>query len=119
MAVIWAGQSLKSPHSVTSWRHGAHAGEEGGGRAALASAGGGRPPVVSTVAVRQRLEPVGQRLGPVEGEDVAGARLRVEAVGEVGLDAGGLVDEGQRAAPGGQRCGQALRVARRTGSRRR
>ncbi|MDZ7652834.1 MAG: hypothetical protein U5L03_09920 [Burkholderiaceae bacterium] len=56
-------------------------------------------------------EPKGQRLGRVEGKDVAGARLGVEAVGEVGFGAGGFVDEGQRPAPGRQAGGQALGVA--------
>ena len=48
-------------------------------------------------------------------EDVAGARLGVEAVGEVGFDAGGFVGERQRAAPRGQSIGQALGVSLRLG----
>ncbi len=46
----------------------------------------------------------------MEGEHRPGARLGVEAVGEVGLDAGGFVEEGQRSAPGRQTGGQASRV---------
>lgn len=49
----------------------------------------------------------------MEGEGVASARLWVEAVGEVGLDTGGFVEERQRAAPGGQAVRQAGGVSRR------
>lgn len=55
-------------------------------------------------------QPVGQQVGRVEGEDGAGAWFGVEAVGEVGLDTGGFVEEGQGPAPGRQRGRQALRV---------
>ena len=41
-------------------------------------------------------QPLGQRLGPVEGEHAAAAGLRVIPVGEPGLGPGGLVDERQR-----------------------
>ena len=44
------------------------------------------------------VEPVAQGLGLVEGEDPARARVGVALVAEEGLDAGALVDEGQRAA---------------------
>ena len=45
---------------------------------------------------RHAVDPARQRLGPVEGEDPAAARFRIEPVGEAGFDAGGLVEEGQR-----------------------
>ena len=102
------GGDLRGPELVVApvgdeRRHRADAGEEGGrGELGLVRRRGARP-VVEHRGLRQVVQPLGQRLGPVEGEDVAGARLRVEAVGEVRLDAGGLVDERQRAAPGGQR----------------
>ncbi len=38
-------------------------------------------------------EPLRERLGAMEGEDAARARMRVALVAEVGLDAGGLVQE--------------------------
>ena len=38
-------------------------------------------------------EPVGERFGPVEGEDAARARMRVAFVAEESLDAGGFVEE--------------------------
>ncbi len=38
-------------------------------------------------------EPVRERLGTMEGEDAARARMRVALVAEVGLDAGGFVQE--------------------------
>ena len=41
-------------------------------------------------------QPLGQRLGPVEGEHAAAAGIRVIPVGEPGLGSGGLVDERQR-----------------------
>jgi hypothetical protein len=47
----------------------------------------------------------------VEGKHGAGAGLRVQALGEVGLDAGGFIAERQGPHPGGQRSRQALRVA--------
>jgi hypothetical protein len=40
--------------------------------------------------------PLGQCLGPVEGEHAAAAGLWVISVGEPGLGSGGFVDEGQR-----------------------
>jgi len=49
----------------------------------------------------------------VEGEDVAGAWLGVEAVAEVRFGAGRFVDEGQRPAPRRQAARQAQRVTRR------
>ena len=55
-------------------------------------------------------QPLGQGVGLVESKDAAGARRGVEAVGEVGLDAGGFVEEGQGPAPGGKRGRQALGV---------
>jgi len=53
-----------------------------------------------TAAIAQ---PVGQQIGRMKSEDRPGARFGVEAVGEVGLDAGGFVQERQRSAPGRQR----------------
>ena len=47
----------------------------------------------------------------MEGEDAAGARLRVQPLCETGLDAGGFVAERQGPAPSGQRARQALGVA--------
>lgn len=47
----------------------------------------------------------------MEGEHAAGARPRVEGAGEVRFQAGALVQKRQRPPPGGQRGGQALRVA--------
>ena len=47
----------------------------------------------------------------MEGKHGAGARLRVQPLGDVGFNAGGFVAEGQGSAPGGQRGGQALGVA--------
>jgi hypothetical protein len=49
----------------------------------------------------------------VEGEDVPGARLGVERVGEVGFDARRFVEERQRAAPRRQRWRQTFGVLRR------
>ncbi len=46
------------------------------------------------------LGPPGQRLRAVEGEHAAGARVGVAHVGEEGLDAGGLIQEGQGRVPG-------------------
>ncbi len=51
-------------------------------------------------AVAERVglfEPLRQRLGTVEGEDSARARVRIAFVAEVGLDAGGFVEEGKAA----------------------
>ena len=54
-------------------------------------------------------QPGGQRLGPVEVEDAAAARLGVEPVGEAGLHAGALVQERQRAAVGREGVREARR----------
>ncbi len=59
---------------------------------------------------RECAEPGGEGFGAVEGEDVAGARLGVQRVGEVGFGAGAFVDERQRAAPRRQAGGLALCV---------
>jgi hypothetical protein len=125
------GDDLGGPQAgLDERRQGLQAGEEGVGNAwsgACAKAGagvvgrvgcggagmhgGGRLPARLSAAAGQVLQPVGQGLGPVKGEDGAGAGLRVEAVGEVGFDASGFVAEGQGPHPGGQRGRQALRVA--------
>ena len=42
-------------------------------------------------------EPIRERFGTMEGEDAARARMRIAFVAEVGLDAGGLVQEGKLA----------------------
>jgi hypothetical protein len=55
-------------------------------------------------------EPVGERFGAVEGEDVAGARLGVQRVREVGFESGAFVEERQWPAPRGAVRRQALRV---------
>jgi hypothetical protein len=60
-------------------------------------------------------KPISQRFGFVEGEHRARARHRVEAVGEAGFDAGGLVGKRQRVAPARQPGGQALSVFVRLG----
>ena len=57
------------------------------------------------------LQPAGQGGGLVKGKHGAGTRLGVQPLGEMGLDAGGFVAEGQRPHPGRQAGGQALRVA--------
>ena len=57
------------------------------------------------------LEPARERLGLVEVEDAAAARLRVEAVREARLHAGGLVEEGERPDRGRQVLGEARSVA--------
>ena len=44
-------------------------------------------------------DPRRQCFGPVESEHAPAARFGVEAVGKVRLDAGGLVEEGQRLVP--------------------
>jgi hypothetical protein len=84
-------------------RQGLQAGEEGGGWLLHRSAG--------ICRCRQIDQPLRQGLGPVEGKHGAGAGLRVQAVGEVGFDAGGFKTERQRPAPGGQAGRQALGVA--------
>ena len=48
----------------------------------------------------------------MEGKDVAGSRLWVEAIGEVGFDAGRFVQKRQGASPSGQRIGEPFRIAR-------
>ncbi len=55
-------------------------------------------------------EPLGQRLGPVEVEDRPAAGLGIEAVGEAGLDARALIEEGKRVPGAGEMVGHALRV---------
>jgi hypothetical protein len=125
------GDDLRRPQAgFDERRQGLQAGEEGGGNAwsgAWAEAGagvigragcggagvhgGGRLPARLSAAAGQVLQPVGQGLGPVEGKHGTGAGLRVQALGEVGFDAGGFVAEGQGPHPGGQRGRQALGVA--------
>jgi hypothetical protein len=91
-------------------RHGLQLGEEGGGCFVC----GGRislsPGPSPACGGGEKGEPVGQQLGLVEGEHWARAWNRVEAVGEAGFDAGGLVGERQRVAPARQTGGQALGV---------
>jgi hypothetical protein len=92
--------------------HGADASEEGKRceidvQSSAAAAGG------EDRRLRQRLEPFAERCRLVEGEDVAGAWLGVEAVAEVRFGAGRFVDEGQRPAPCRQAARQALRITRR------
>ena len=45
------------------------------------------------------LEVIEQRLGFVKREDVAGLRIRIEAIRELRFDAGGFIGEWQRFAP--------------------
>ena len=56
-------------------------------------------------------QPLHQQLGAEEGKHDSGARLGVQAVGEVDLDAGAFSHKGQRAALGGQGGGQPFSVA--------
>jgi hypothetical protein len=51
--------------------------------------------LVAEVVDPELLRPGCQLLGAVECEDVAAARLGVEQVGEAGLDAGALIEEGE------------------------
>ena len=46
----------------------------------------------------------------MKGENGSGAGIGIEAVGEAGFDAGGLVAEGERPEPGGEYVGEAMRV---------
>jgi hypothetical protein len=102
------GDDLRGPQAgFDERRQGLQAGEEGGGwllHRLRQPSGCGR--------CRRRIDqPLRQGLGPVEGKHGAGAGLRVQAVGEVGFDAGGFKTERQGPTPGGQRSRQALGVA--------
>ena len=57
------------------------------------------------------LQPAGQGGRLVKGKHGAGTGRGVQPLGEMGLDAGGFVAEGQRPHPGRQAGGQALGVA--------
>lgn len=99
------GLDLGGPQALlVERRHVLQAGEKG---IALVEVLGHRP---LALPILPALQPLGQQLGPVEGEDRTRARLRVEAVGEARLHAGRLVGEWQRPAPGRQGLRQALRV---------
>ncbi len=125
------GDDLRGPQAgFDERRQGLQAGEEGGGcglsgwacakagagvvgRAGCGGArvhGGGRLPARLPAPAGQVLQPGGQGLRPMEGKHGAGAGLRVQAIGEVGLDAGGFKAERQRPAPSGQAGRQALRI---------
>jgi hypothetical protein len=56
------------------------------------------------------IEPSAQGLGPMEGEDPAGAGLGIEAAGEMGFDPRGLVGKRQGRAPGGEPVWETLGV---------
>ena len=57
-----------------------------------------------------RIQPPGQRLRSMEGEDVPAARLGIEAVSKPGLNTGALVQERQGASVGGQVVGKARAI---------
>lgn len=67
-------------------------------------------------SVTQRVllgSPLGERLGPMEGEDTAGTRRWIALVAEEGFDAGGFIEEWELARnSGGQEFGQAVCVTR-------
>ena len=68
------------------------------------------PPTPLPLAGEGRCEPFGQRLGLWKANTGRERGAGIEAVGEAGFDAGGLVGERQRVAPAGQAGGQALGV---------
>ena len=60
---------------------------------------------------RCAVEPLRQQLGPEKSKYTARAGLRVQTIGELGFDPGGLKQKRQRPAPGRQGCRQALGIA--------
>jgi len=109
-------RNLRRPQAVfEQLRHGLQPGQEGrcpevGTRRHL---GAGMDSATGQIGAgsRQVLQQGGQRLGAMKGEHRTGARMRVQPLREMGLDASGFVAEGKGAQPGWQRFGQALGVS--------
>jgi hypothetical protein len=82
------GADLGGPHAGgVEGRRATHAALDRGGRLRVG---------LALAAFELGGEPIAEDIRAVEGEDAAGACVGIEAVGEEGLDAGALVEEGER-----------------------